>query len=63
MYIQKIYIENFRLLAETELLLEKTATVIVGRNNTGKTSLAEVIRRFLGEKPKIPARGFFERFV
>lgn len=47
MYIHKATINNFRLLANVELALERDSTVIVGRNNSGKTSLAEVIRRFL----------------
>lgn len=47
MHIHKAKISNFRLLANVELALEPDSTVIVGRNNSGKTSLAEVIRRFL----------------
>lgn len=47
MYISKISIRNFRLLAKIELGLEEQTTVIVGRNNSGKTSMSEVIRRFL----------------
>ncbi|HHV6924346.1 TPA: AAA family ATPase, partial [Haemophilus influenzae] len=43
-----VKIKNFRLLSNVELELEKDTTVIVGRNNSGKTSLTEVIRRFLG---------------
>jgi len=46
-YISKIAIRNFRLLAKIELGLEEQTTVIVGRNNSGKTSMSEVIRRFL----------------
>lgn len=41
-------IKNFRLLFDVELNLEDETTVIVGRNNSGKTSLAELIKRFLG---------------
>lgn len=47
MHIHKASIRNFRLLANVELVFERDSTVIVGRNNSGKTSLAEVIRRFL----------------
>lgn len=47
MHIHKATINNFRLLSNVELALESDSTVIVGRNNSGKTSLAEVIRRFL----------------
>lgn len=49
MKIRKIKIRNFRLLEKAELLLEDRTTVIVGRNNSGKTSLAELFRRFLAE--------------
>jgi putative ATP-dependent endonuclease of OLD family len=47
MNIYKVAIKNFRLLSDVELALEPHSTVIVGRNNSGKTSLTEVIRRFL----------------
>jgi predicted ATP-dependent endonuclease of OLD family len=45
MYISKIAINNFRLLESVELGLEEQTTVIVGRNNSGKTSLTELFRR------------------
>jgi putative ATP-dependent endonuclease of OLD family len=45
--IHKVQIKNFRLLADAELALEEKTTVIVGRNNSGKTSLSEVMRRLL----------------
>ncbi len=47
MHIHKVTVRNFRLLADAELVLEDQTTLIVGRNNSGKTSLSEVIRRFL----------------
>lgn len=47
MHIKKIDIRNFRLLKEITLSLDKQSTVIVGRNNSGKTSLAELFRRLL----------------
>jgi hypothetical protein len=40
-------IRNFRLLADAALALEAQTTVVVGRNNSGKTSLSEIIRRLL----------------
>ena len=49
MYIHKIKVKNFRLLLDSELALEEETTLIVGRNNSGKTSLAEVMRRFLAD--------------
>ena len=49
MRIHHIEIKNFRLLAGVELALEDHTTVIVGRNNSGKTSLSEVMRRLLAD--------------
>ncbi|MBU0723328.1 ATP-dependent endonuclease [Patescibacteria group bacterium] len=49
MHIHKIEIKNFRLLKEVDLSLEKRTTVIVGRNNSGKTSITELFRRLLKE--------------
>ncbi|HUU17652.1 MAG TPA: ATP-dependent endonuclease [Sedimentisphaerales bacterium] len=50
MKITRISIKNFRLLEDVELCMEDGATVIVGRNNSGKTSLTELFRRLLDEK-------------
>lgn len=47
MRIHQVEIKNFRLLADVNLALEAQTTVIVGRNNSGKTSLSEVMRRLL----------------
>lgn len=46
MKIEKVEINNFRLLKNTSLSLQEKTTVIVGRNNSGKTSLTEIFRRF-----------------
>ena len=45
-----VCVEGFRLLERVEIAIENGATVIVGRNNSGKTSLAEVFDRFLGDQ-------------
>ena len=50
MHIHKVTVRNFRLLADVELALEAPTTLIVGRNNSGKTSLSEAIRRFLEDQ-------------
>ena len=47
MRIHKVTVRNFRLLADAELVLEDQTTLVVGRNNSGKTTLSEAIRRFL----------------
>jgi predicted ATP-dependent endonuclease of OLD family len=49
MHIKKISVKNFRLLDDVELALEEKTTLIVGRNNSGKTSLAEILHRFLDD--------------
>ncbi len=49
MRVEKVRVEGFRLLEDVEILLESTSTVIVGRNNSGKTSLTDVFDRFCGE--------------
>lgn len=43
-------VDGFRLLDNIEIAVEAGATVVVGRNNSGKTSLTEVFDRFLGEQ-------------
>ncbi|OKY76954.1 MAG: ATP-dependent endonuclease [Desulfobulbaceae bacterium DB1] len=59
MFISKIRVRNFRLLLDVELVLEKETTLVVGRNNSGKTSLSEVIRRFLiDQSPKFQIEDF-----
>ncbi|MBK7893694.1 MAG: AAA family ATPase [Anaerolineaceae bacterium] len=50
MKITQISIKNFRLLEDVKLCLEDITTVIVGRNNSGKTSLTELFRHLLDER-------------
>ncbi|KGU73497.1 ATP-dependent nuclease [Burkholderia pseudomallei] len=50
MKIKTIKIKNFRLLHNISLQLEDETTVVVGRNNCGKTSLTDIIRKFLSER-------------
>ncbi|TEU12156.1 MAG: DUF2813 domain-containing protein [Anaerolineales bacterium] len=50
MHIHKIDIKNFRLLQEVSLSLEDRTTLIVGRNNSGKTSLTELFRRLSSDR-------------
>jgi predicted ATP-dependent endonuclease of OLD family len=62
-----VKVTNFRLLADVELVFEDETTLVVGRNNSGKTSLSEVIRRFLIDQiPKFQIEDFssasYERF-
>lgn len=48
MHITKIEVENFRLLEDVKISIDRETTLIVGRNNSGKTSLTEVFYKFFG---------------
>lgn len=50
MYVKCFTVKSFRLLVDARLDLDAETTVIVGRNNSGKTSLAELFRRFATER-------------
>ena len=43
MKITKIIINNFRLLKNTEIDLEKDLSLIIGKNNCGKTSVLSAL--------------------
>ena len=47
MRITKIDITNFRKLENISVALDENVTLIVGRNNSGKTSLTELIYKFI----------------
>ncbi len=47
MYLSKIKIKNYRLLIDAELDVDKKTTLIVGRNNTAKTSCIDCIKSVL----------------
>lgn len=48
MHISTIKVKNFRLLRDYSIDLEKSLSLVVGKNNCGKTSLLKVLNRFLG---------------
>jgi putative ATP-dependent endonuclease of the OLD family len=50
MKITNVTVKNFRLLKNVDLHLDENSTVIVGRNNSGKTSLTELFRRMLSDE-------------
>jgi putative ATP-dependent endonuclease of the OLD family len=52
MNITKIIVENFRLLKDFSIDLEKELSLVIGKNNTGKTSLLSVLDKFLNNKGK-----------
>lgn len=46
MYISKIHTNNFRMLAHSTMDLKKGLTLMIGRNNTGKTSFMVLFEKF-----------------
>lgn len=50
MYISKVSVKNFRLLRDTTLDLREKLSLLVGRNNTGKTSLIVLFDNFFDPK-------------
>ncbi len=54
MRVRSAIVDGFRLLDGVELTFETSTTIIVGRNNSGKTSFVELFHKFLG-----PEKGSF----
>jgi len=52
MKIKKIKVENYRLLKDFSIDLEDELSLVIGKNNTGKTSLLSVIDKFLNQSDK-----------
>lgn len=51
MYLSKVKFENYRLLSNAELDVDEKMTLLVGRNNTAKTSCLECIEKIIAGKP------------
>jgi len=52
MKISAIEIYNFRLLKQFKLDLEQNLSLVIGKNNSGKTSLLSALEKFVSEKGK-----------
>lgn len=50
MYLTKIYIKNFRLILDASIDFDKELTLIVGKNNSGKTSCLHFIKKIFNEE-------------
>lgn len=55
MKISQIKITNFRLLKDLKLDLEQVLSLVIGKNNCGKTSLLSIMDKFLNEKSGKPS--------
>lgn len=52
MKIEKIKVENYRILKNFEIDLEEELSLVIGKNNTGKTSLLSILNKFLNSQNK-----------
>lgn len=52
MKIFKIQVENFRLLKSFSIDLEDELSLVIGKNNTGKTSILSVLEKFLNQSER-----------
>lgn len=53
MKITRIKINNFRLLKNFQIDLEDDLSLIIGKNNCGKTSLLSILEKFIGSKSNV----------
>lgn len=51
MVLTKIYVKNYRLLVDARMDIDSSMTLIVGRNNTAKTSCISIIENVLNGNP------------
>ena len=57
MHISKITVKNYRLLKDFSVDLEENLSLIVGKNNSGKTSLLQLLNTMLnGKEPTFNVR-------
>lgn len=52
MKIYKLEVDNFRLLKKFSMDIEDELSLVIGKNNTGKTSILSVLDKFINEKGK-----------
>ena len=53
MYLSKLHIENFRLLKNVDVTFDRDLTLFVGKNNTGKTSVMEILSFLASDRKKL----------
>lgn len=50
MKVESIHVRNYRLLECLDVDLESNLSLVIGKNNSGKTSFLSILSKFLGEK-------------
>lgn len=58
MKISKVEIQNFRILKDVSVDLEDGLSLVIGKNNCGKTSLLTLLDKFIGKKSNSPSFSF-----
>lgn len=53
MHISKVNVFNYRSLNQTSVSCEKDLSLIIGKNNCGKTSFLSVLRKCIGNKSEV----------
>ena len=54
MYLKTIHVKNFRLLKDVKITFDQELTLLVGKNNSGKTSLMNIMELALSEQNGLP---------
>jgi len=54
MYVSKMQVKNYRLLKDVTIDFDKSLTLFVGKNNTGKTSIMNIMEFLLSDKKTLP---------
>jgi len=52
MNVSKIEIENYRILKSFSIDMEKELSLVIGKNNTGKTSILSILNKFFGHSER-----------
>ncbi len=60
MHISKININNYRLLNNTSINCEKDLSLIIGKNNCGKTSLLSVLNKCIGSNAEVGKFDYYD---
>lgn len=53
LYLSELHIENYRLLKDVTISFDRSLTLFVGKNNTGKTSVMTLIKFLLSDEDKL----------
>lgn len=54
MQLLKMRVQNYRRLRDCQMIFSEDTTILVGANNSGKTSAAHVLQAFLGnDRPRV----------